>query len=465
LSDTILAIDIGSTKVSAFVAKVEPNGYVHILGQGIAKSHGIKKGVITNIELASKSVKQAVSDAKRMSGADIYTATVSISNAYAKSIHATGIVNIPHKEIGINEIERAMQTALYNANIPSEYEVIHALPYNFNVDDQEFIEDPFGMNAARMEVDVNIVMTQKSNLSNLKKAIRSAGIDIDSLVLSGYASSIAVLSDEEKEMGAAVIDIGGQTGNLVINFGNSVRYNDFLGVGSNHVTNDISMALHTPIQIAEEVKLHYGIMPIDEHETLELPIMGDEEKTKSVSTEVIHAVMHARVEETLMLLANSLNKSGLAEQLSAGIIFTGGMAKLKGFIELAQQVFYNHAVRIGKPKRVEGLFEEFQDPTFSTVIGLLLYKAGGHTEYEIDFNREMLHSKKSNIEDISDIQLMSTKPKHHKEENKTVENESPAQQEETVTTGNTINLDEFPQAVDEEVNPLTKLSNWVKQLF
>ena len=224
MSDTILAIDIGSTKICAIIAEIE-DSHITVQGHGIAKSQGIKKGAITNIELASKAIKKAINDAKRIAGSNITSATVSISNAYAKSLNSTGIVNIPHKDISIKEINRVMQTALYNANVPNEYEVVHVLPYNFRVDDQDFIEDPFGMNASRLEVDVNIIITQKSNLSNLKKAIRSAGVDIDGIVLSGYASAIATMDEDEKELGVAVIDLGGQTSNLVIHTGNSIRYN------------------------------------------------------------------------------------------------------------------------------------------------------------------------------------------------------------------------------------------------
>ena len=202
MSNTILAIDIGSTKICAIIAEIDESNQVTIQGHGISKSQGIKKGAITNIELSSKAIKKAINDAKRIAGSNIASATVSISNAYAKSLNSTGIVNIPHKDISIKEIDRVMQTALYNANVPTEYDIIHVLPYNFRVDDQDFIEDPFGMNASRMEVDVNIIMTQKSNLSNLQKAVRSAGVEIDSMVLSGYASSIAVMDSDEKELAA-----------------------------------------------------------------------------------------------------------------------------------------------------------------------------------------------------------------------------------------------------------------------
>ena len=460
MSDTVLAIDIGSTKICAIIAEIE-EGKVQIQGHGISKSQGIKKGAITNIELASKAIKKAINDAKRIAGSNITSATVSISNAYAKSLNSTGVVNIPHKDISIKEINRVMQTALYNANVPNEYEVVHVLPYNFRVDDQDFIEDPFGMNASRMEVDVNIIMTQKSNLLNLKKAVRSAGVEIDGIVLSGYASAIATMDEDEKELGVAVIDLGGQTSNLVIHTGNSIRYNDFLGVGSNHITNDLSMALHTPLQIAENVKIRHGNLIETSNEIIELPIIGDEENRNSVSLEIVHSVIFARVEEALMILAKSLEKSALKEQIGAGIILTGGMTKLKGIRELAQSIFPAMPVRIGKPSGIAGLFDELKDPAFSTVIGLLLYKAGEHTQYEINFQQELLHSKIGYEDNLGDIKLGNT----IKEVAESREPNLEKKQKGGSADSDSIIFDDLPDIGSENSNPLKKLTNWARQLF
>ncbi|MCW8822323.1 MAG: cell division protein FtsA, partial [Sulfurovum sp.] len=437
---------------------------VTIQGHGITKSQGVKKGAITNIELASKSIKKAISDAKRIAGSNITSATVSISNAYAKSLQSTGIVNIPHKDISIKEINRVMQTALYNANVPTEFDIIHVLPYNFRVDDQDFIEDPFGMNASRMEVDVNIIMTQKSNLSNLKKAVRSAGVEIDGIVLSGYASAIATMHEDEKELGVAVIDLGGQTSNLVIHTGNSIRYNDFLGVGSNHITNDLSMALHTPLQIAENVKVRHGSLIETSNEIIELPIIGDEESRNGVSLEVVHSVIFARVEEALMILAKSLEKSALKEQIGAGIILTGGMTKLKGIRELAQAIFTGMPVRVGYPDHINGLYDELRDPAFSTVVGLLLYQAGGHTEYEINFQQDLLHSKAIHDESLSDIRIGHTEndpeEAQTKRSKKEVKQSKKENQEESI-----ISFGDLPDLGHENKNPFKKLANWARQLF
>ena len=461
MSEQILAIDIGSTKICAIIAEIE-DGKVHVLGHGIAKSQGIKKGAITNIELTSKAIKKAIGDAKRIAGSNINTATVSISNAYAKSLNSTGVVNIPHKDISIKEINRVMQTALYNANVPNEYEVVHVLPYNFRVDDQDFIEDPFGMNASRMEADVNIIMTQKSNLSNLKKAVRSAGVEIDGIVLSGYASAIAVMNEDEKEMGVAVIDLGGQTSNLVIHTGNSIRYNDFLGVGSNHITNDLSMALHTPLQVAENVKIRHGDLAETSNEVIELPIIGDEEKRNNVSLEIVHSVIFSRVEEALMILAKSLEKSALKEQIGAGLILTGGMTKLKGIRELAQSIFPSMPVRVAGPRDLEGLFDELKDPAFSTVVGLLLYKAGEHTQYEIDFQQELLHSKTVYEENLNDIKIANT---INEVEDKKAAKKEPKPQEGSDSELDAFSFEDLPDIGKENNNPFKKLVNWARQLF
>ena len=462
MNKTILAIDVGSITICAIIAEIK-DGRVQIQGHGITRSQGIKKGAITNIELASKSIKKALSDAKRIAGSSISSAIVSISNAYAKSLNSTGVVNIPHKDISIKELDRVMKTALYNANIPNEFDIVHVLPYNFKVDDQDFIEDPYGMNASRLEVDVNLIMTQKSNLANLTKAVRSAGVEIDGIVLSGYASAIATMDEDDKELGVAVIDLGGQTSNLVIHTGNSIRYNDFLGVGSNHITNDLSMALHTPLQVAENVKIRHGNLSETSNEIIELPIIGDEESRNGVSLEIVHSVIFARVEETLMLLAKSLDKSALREQIGAGIILTGGMTKLKGMRELAQSVFPTMPVRIGYPneKQIDGLFDELKSPEFSTAVGLVLYSAGQHTEYEINFKQELLHSKRVKKDDLGDIRM------RQKEETRKDRPVLPVESEPKLETKQEKNIifDDLPDIQKGDTHPIKKFVNWAKQLF
>ncbi|WP_456456781.1 cell division protein FtsA [Nitratifractor sp.] len=479
MSKTILAIDVGSTKVAAVIAEVNAQNGVTITGHGVVESKGVKKGVITNIELASKSIKKALNDARRIAGNNISVATVSISNAYARSLNSSGIVNIPHKDISVKEIKRVMDTALYNANIPNEFEVIHVLPYNFKVDDQDFIEDPYGMNASRLEVSVNIIMTQKSALSNLTKAVRAAGLEIGGIVLNSYASAIAVMGDDERELGVAVIDMGGQTSNLIIHVGNSIRYNDFLAVGSNHITNDLSMALHTPLNVAEKVKIRHGNLLESSNESIELPVIGDEESRNPVPLETVHAIILARVEEALMLLAKSIDKSALREQIGAGAVLTGGMTKLKGMRELAQAIF-GMPVRIGLPRELDGMYEEMKDPAFSTVVGLLLHQAGGHTQYEIDFGKNLLHHKEvSTSETLDDLQLGGRKEEGSSEEKEfSFDFNEPGKKEKknrrSSRRGAEKNVEAEEEAFDfgdlpkpskEEGGGLGKFVNWMKQLF
>ena len=453
MSKTVLAIDIGSTKICAIIAQIHEDDTIQIIGAGTTKAQGLKKGSITNIELASKSIKAAVSDAKRVAGSDIKRATVSISGAYTKSLNSNGIVNIPNKEISIKEIERVMQTSLYNANIPNEFEVLHALPFNFKVDDQDYIEDPLGMNASRLEVETHIITTQKSNLNNLKKAVRGAGVEVENVILNGYASAIATINMDEKELGVAVIDIGGNTSNITIHVGNSIKYNDFLGVGSNHVTSDLSMALHTPLNVADSVKLNYGSLLTPTNDLIELPIIGDETNTHEVSLEVVHNVIYARVEETLMILAQFIENSGLKEQMGAGVILTGGFSKMEGIRELAVATFGSMPVRVAKPKEMDGLFDSLRGPESSSAVGLVMYNASSYTPYEIDVNKKVRHtneiaSSKDSVDFTPEIDIAI----------------APAEEEEP-QGDKMMTLPSKKDKKSDEAGTFSKFWNWATQLF
>jgi len=460
VSNTILAIDIGSMVIKAVIAEIDEFNEIKVLGHGFSKSHGVKKGIITNIDLASKAIRKAVNDARRIAGNNVSSAIVSISSAYAKSTNSIGIVNIPQKDITIKEINRVMETALYNANIPKDYDVLHVLPYNFKVDDQSNIEDPYNMNATRMEAETHILIAQKSSLSNLKKAIVSAGLEIDSIVLDSYASAIATLSDDEKTLGVAVMDLGGQTSSLSVFKGNSLRYNSYLPVGSNHITNDISIALHTPLEIAENVKRNHGALIEISDDILELPIIGDTDNKNSIPLKVVQSVISARVEESLLLLARNLEKSGLKNSIGAGIVLTGGMTRLKDLREYTQSIFPGLSVRIGVPHKLKGLFDELKGPENSTVIGLLLYKSGKNTQYEIDNKKRLLHQKEEAIGTSGGL------------ENIKLSGSSVKKSSDNTTSGNTglERSDDFIFA--DLTNPdenrgdfISKLKNWIRQLF
>ena len=449
MSRTVLAIDIGSTKICAIIAQISDDETISITGTGTIKAQGLKKGSITNIELASRSIKTAVEDAKRMAGIEIASAIVSISGAYTKSLNSNGIVNIQSKEISFKEIERVMHTSLYNANIPNEYEVLHALPFNFKVDDQDFIEDPLGMNAARLEVETHIITTQKSNLNNLKKAVQGAGVEVENVVLASYVSSIATLNEDERELGATVIDMGGSTCNIAMYSGNSIRYNDFLGVGSNHITADLSMALHTPLNVADKVKLDYGSLLTPSNDLIELPIIGDEDTTHEVSLEVVHNVIFARVEETLMILAQFIDKSGLKDQTGAGVILTGGFSRMEGIRDLAVATFGSVPVRLAKPMKLDGLFDNLKAPEFSSAIGLVKFAAKPYTPYEIDVNKRVRHTneEKTSVPKVDFTTEIPTAPLQEEKESKMV------------------SLEVSKEKKSDEANGLAKFWNWATQLF
>ena len=380
---TVLAIDIGSSKTVALIADVK-NDELSVTGVGISKSSGIKKGAITNIDQSAKAIKQAVSDAKRVAGVSVNKAIVSISTNYTKSIKSFGIVNIPTNEITVKEINRAIQTALYNASIPNDYTILQALPVNFKVDDMNDIEDPSGMSGSRLEVSMNIIIVQKSGLDNIKKTLKIAGVDIENIVLSSFASSIATLNDDERELGVAMIDIGATTSDLAIFVDNSLKYTAFLGVGSYHITSDLSTAIHTPIADAEAIKINLESQK--DNEIIEFPSIGDNE-THQVSMDIINQVVYARVNETLMILNKMIEDSGYKNKIGAGVVLTGGFTKFYNLREIATPIFGNIPVRIAKPKEINGIFDNLKSEEFSTVIGLLLYSLGKHTSYEIDSNK------------------------------------------------------------------------------
>lgn len=455
MSRTVLAIDVGSTKICAIIAQIENDNSISITGAGTTKAQGLKRGSITNIELASRSIKTAVEDAKRVSGSNVKTAIVSISGAYTKSLNSSGILNIQSKEINLKEIERVMHTSLYNANIPNEYEVLHALPYNFKVDDQDYIEDPLGMNASRLEVETHIITTQKSNLNNLRKAVNGAGVEIENIVLNSYASSIATLNSDEKELGVALIDMGGNTSNIAIHSGNSIRYNEFLGVGSNHVTSDLSMALHTPLNVADKVKLTYGSLLTPSNDLIELPVIGDENSSHEVSLEVVHNVIFARVEETLMILAQFIDKSRLKDQLGAGVVLTGGFSKMEGIRDLAVATFGSLPVRLARPVEMNGLFENLRGPEYSSAIGLILYAATPYTRYEIDVNKRVRHT--------NEAPTVQQKANFNAEEIEIPI--APPSEELQSSSSKMININITKKEKKEGPSSLSKFWNWATQLF
>ncbi|CAM2819587.1 cell division protein FtsA [Helicobacter felis] len=385
MNPIILGVDIGSSKICAIIAELK-EGVPQIIGASTQKSEGVRKGSVSNISQAGEIVKKAIEDAKRMAGLDfVEKAIVSISGAYTQSVNSSGIINVPNNEITLKEINRGLDTALHNASIPAGHEVIHILPYQFKLDNQDNIEDPMGMSGSRLEVFTHIVTVQHSSLENLRRVIQIAGVKIENIVLSAYAASIAVLSEDEKTLGVACIDIGGSTCNIMVYEGNSMRFNGYVPVGSEHIRDDLAIGLHTPLGAAEYVKREYGNLLAEESDQeIEVPAVGLENKKNRFPLRFVHEIINTRVLEVFNLLNNALISSKLKDSLGRGVVLTGGMTHMQGIQNVAGAIFGNIPVRIAKPVEISGLFEELKGPTSAVAIGLILYGAGGHTNYEKD---------------------------------------------------------------------------------
>ncbi len=439
MNKTLLAIDIGSSNITTVIAKNNLDYKINILGTGSYKSNGINKGVVSNIEVASKCIKEAVLIAKRNTTEPIDSTVVSISGAYTKGVRSSGSVNVPNGLITENEINQVMQMALYNATIIPEYEAVHVVPIFFKIDDSADVENPLGMNGSRLEVSVYIVTAKKTALTNVQSALKMAGIVVNNFVLDGYATAISVLDEQQKKFGATVINIGATKTEFVCYKGSSLIYDGFIPVGSNHITNDLSVMLHTPPIAAEKIKTEYGNLLKSDEELLNkkvrTPRIGDEKNSSEVSLEHVQTIIHARVEEILILVRNKLKKNGIHESLGAGIVITGGMSKLSGIKELATLVFDNLPIKISTPVNIKNGYMSFEDEKMATIVGLLLYSLETNRNFELDSNKNLIRKRKV-VENIQKVE--EHVPVHNIEQQETTPQRKVGikPKEETIMKGN-----------------------------
>lgn len=398
----ILGIDLGTTQTCAALIDKNDDG-VKLVGYGQTRTEGVKKGAITNIEYVAESIRRAVTNVKIMSGIEIYDrVVVSISGVYAKSVQSKGTVSIDG-EVGIKEIMRAVHQAKHYATLPEGHQMIHILPYNIKVDDTEHIDDPLGMSAKSLVVDTHIIFAQETHIKNLRKAVDLAGLRTDNIVLSGYASSIACLSETEKELGAILVDIGGSVCDIVARLGNSIIYNDFFPYGSFNITQDLSTILKTPIPDAEKIKLAYKNLVRSSDRVVQTPKIGDENRMNEYNIDVITDIIYSRIQETLAYIVFKIKEGVMAKDLKVvkeRVILTGGMTKITGFDEIAAVAFgqlstepndYKPSVRIAAvdKSRISGYEEILNDSEYSCAVGLCLYEAGFFTPYEMDLNGKL----------------------------------------------------------------------------
>lgn len=398
-NDIFLTINIGSSVTSTVISKpkYDLDNSIEILGFGVQDSVGVNKGLITNIEDISRTIKDAILQAKESVTETIGTTVVSISGNYTRGIKATGYVTIPNGLVSETDINQAMQMALSNSIILPDYDVVHVIPLFFKVDDQE-VENPFNMNGSKLEASVYIVTAKRNALINIKSALRIFGIDDVRFVLDSYAASLAVLDEQQKRIGAVVINLGASTTEFVYHKGNSIIYNGFIPVGSKNITNDLSLMLNTPLRTAEKIKIEYGSLIKDYFGNGEVgpsnvgvSQINDEEYFKEFPLGHIQTIIHARVEELLVLVKNELKKNALLDNIGSGIVLTGGMSQLGGIKELTKNIFEKIPVTIATPKNIPNSFRvSFDEPHMATVVGLIMFALGMNRGYQLDSSKKLI---------------------------------------------------------------------------
>ncbi len=368
----LVGLDIGTTKICVVVARVT-EGKINIVGIGSYPSTGLRKGVVVNMDSTVNSIKKAVEEAELMAGIKIDSCLVGIGGAHIKSFNSNGVVAIRDNEVRPDDVARAIDAAKAIA-IPADRESIHVIPQEFIIDDQDGIKDPIGITGVRLEVKVHIVTGSVSSTQNIVKCCRLAGLNVDDIILGQLASSEATLTPEEKEIGVALVDIGGGTSDIAVFLNGSITYTSVLPYGGNNITNDIAIGLRTPLEDAEKIKKKYGCAfgnMIGANETIEVPSVGGR-KPRTLSRKILADIIEPRVEEIASLIYQEIKKSGSERLLASGVVITGGCANLEGIPELAENIF-NLPARRGYPIGLGGLVDVVNNPIYATGVGLLVY--------------------------------------------------------------------------------------------
>ncbi len=373
----VVGLDIGTTKISCVVADVMDDGRIHIIGLGETPSRGLRKGVVVNLNATVEAVKNCLQQAELMAGIDIETAVVGIAGGHIRSFNSRGVVAVSGRDRTVTQedIDRVMEAARA-VNIPNDREILHVLPQEYVLDDQGSISSPMGMTGSRLEANVHIITAASTSVQNLVTCVNRAGVEVQDTVLEQLASSESVLTDDERELGVALIDIGGGTTDLAIFERGSKWHTSVLPVGGDHFSNDLAVGLRTPVPEAEKLKIRFGCAlssQVREDETIEVPTVGGR-KPRLLSRQVMAEILQPRAEEIFNLLLKEITTAGFERVLNAGIVLTGGGSLLPGMVEVAEQVF-DLPVRHGLPTGADGLVEPASGPEFATVIGLALYGA------------------------------------------------------------------------------------------
>jgi cell division protein FtsA len=369
----IVGLDIGTSKVVAIVGEILPGDELEVIGIGSHPSRGLKKGVVVNIESTVHSIQRAVEEAELMAGCQIHSVFAGIAGSHIRSLNSHGIVAIRDKEVTQNDVERVIDAARAVA-IPADQKILHILPQDFIIDSQEGIRHPVGMSGVRLEAKVHMVTGAVSAAQNIIKCVRRCGLEVDDIILEQLASSYSVLTEDEKDLGVCIVDIGGGTTDIAVFTEGAIRHTAVIPIAGDQVTNDIAVALRTPTQHAEEIKIKYACalaQMASADETIEVPSVGDR-APRQLARHTLAEVVEPRYEELLTLIQAELRRSGFEDLVASGIVLTGGSAKIEGLVDLAEEVFHM-PVRLGVPQYVTGLVDVVRNPIYATGVGLLLF--------------------------------------------------------------------------------------------
>ena len=372
-NDLIVGLDIGTSKILAIVAELNPLGAPEVIGVGHHPTRGLRKGVVADIEATVLSIQRAVEEAELMAGCQIYSVFVGIAGAHINSFNSHGVVGIRDGEVSHSDIERVIDAAKAIA-IPADQKILHVIPQDFVIDNQDGIREPAGMCGVRMEARVHMITSAVSAAQNIVKCVRRCGLEVDDIILEQIASSESVLADDERELGVCMIDIGGGTTDIAVFAQGALQHSSVIPIAGDQVTNDIAVAFHTPTQSAEEIKKKYGctlVQLVNEAQTIEAPSLAGR-PPRTLSRQNLAEVIEPRVEELLMLVQSELRRSGFEELIASGIVLTGGSSRIEGMVELAEEVFHL-PVRLGMPRYQGGLCEVVRNPIYATGIGLVQF--------------------------------------------------------------------------------------------
>ncbi|GCB06205.1 cell division protein FtsA [Ralstonia sp. SET104] len=369
--DLLVGLDIGTSKVVAVVAELRPDGAYEVIGMGQTESKGLKKGVVVNIEATVQSIQKALEEAELMADCKISEVFTGIAGSHIRSFNSSGMVAIKDKEVTSTDVARVIETAKA-VNIPTDQQILHILTQEFIIDGQEDVREPIGMSGIRLEVKVHIVTGAVSAAQNIVKCVRRCGLEVHDLILQPLASSLAVLTEDEKELGVVLVDIGSGTTDIAIFSEGAIRHTAVIPIAGDQITNDVAMALRTPTPDAEDIKIQYGIAKqvlADPDEMIDVPGVGDR-GPRTLSRQALAAVIEPRVEELFSLVHQVVRESGYEELLSSGVVLTGGTAMMPGMVELGEDMFLK-PVRVGVPEYRGNLHEVVKSPRYATVMGLL----------------------------------------------------------------------------------------------